>query len=239
EPRRGPRATPRRSSSIPQRTSRHPCRPSDRGTPMRYLIAALLLAPAAAFAGGYAIPNEDPRDLALSQSTVAAQTGPEAAHTNPAALAGQQGLAATVSGEMIYNRTTWSDPALSQAASLQPKANFPPQVAIAYGNSLPNGMAYGVGWSLLVPGGGSLEWPTGWAGAGRIQNVTQRAWLNEVSAALQPHPLVKIGASFLYYQVTEELSQQVLPGTVGRLGLAGGGPSFGVSGEFHAPADIP
>src|ERR671937_3310355 len=108
---------------------------------MRHLIAALLLAPAA-FAGGYAIPNENPRDLALSQATVAAQNGPEAAHTNPSALAGQQGLAVSASGEMIYNRTTWSDPALGQA-SLQPKANFPPQVAASYGNTLANGMAYG------------------------------------------------------------------------------------------------
>jgi long-chain fatty acid transport protein len=206
---------------------------------MRYLIAALLLASAAAYAGGYAIPNENARDLALSQSTVAAQNGPEAAHTNPSALAGQQGLGISANGEMIYNVTTWSDPGVGQS-TLQPKANFPPQVAIAYGNTLPNGMAYGVGYSLLVPGGGSLEWPTGWPGAGRIQFVNQRAWLNEVGVALQPVPLVKIGASFLYWQVTEEFKQQVLPtGTIGRLGLSGGGPSFGVSGEFQAPADIP
>src|ERR1700757_2438366 len=106
---------------------------------MRYLIAALLLAPAAVFAGGYAIPNEDPRDLALSQSTVAAQNGPEAAHTNPAALAGQKGLAILGSVEMLYNITTWSDPGLGQS-TLQPKANFPPELAVSYGNTLPNGM---------------------------------------------------------------------------------------------------
>ena len=95
---------------------------------MRYLIAALLLAPAAAFAGGYAIPNENARDLALSQSTVAAQNGPEAAHTNPSALAGQQGLAVTANLEMLYNVTTWSAPSLGQA-TLQPKANYPPELA--------------------------------------------------------------------------------------------------------------
>ena len=57
--------------------------------------------------------------------SVAAQTGPEAAHTNPSALAGQKGLAVTASGEMLYNITTWSDPALGRS-TLQPKANFPP-----------------------------------------------------------------------------------------------------------------
>jgi len=75
---------------------------------MRYLTAALILAPAAAFAGGYAIPNENARDLALAQGNVAAQNGPEAAHANPAALAGQKGLAVSASVELLANRTTWS-----------------------------------------------------------------------------------------------------------------------------------
>jgi len=208
---------------------------------MRYLIAALLLAPAAAFAGGYAIPNEDPRDLALSQATVAAQTGPEAAHTNPSALAGQKGLAVTASGEMLYNVTTWSDPALGRS-TLQPKANFPPEVAASYGNTLPNGMPYGVGLAFLVPAGGSLKWPTNWPGAARIQYVEQRVWLTEAGAAIQPHPLAKIGATFLYYRIQETLTQQIpIPGSPGlaTLGMSGGAPTFGVSGEFHAPDDIP
>jgi long-subunit fatty acid transport protein len=208
---------------------------------MRHLIAALLLAPAAAFAGGYAIPNENPRDLGLSQSTVAAQNGPEAAHTNPAALAGQQGLAILGSVEMLYNITTWGDPALGQS-TLQPKANFPPELAASYGNTLPNGMPYGVGLAFLVPGGGSLKWPTNWPGAARIQYVEQRVWLTELGAAIQPHPLAKIGASFLYYRIQETLKQQVpIPSSPGlaTLGMSGGAATFGVSGELHAPADIP
>ncbi|MFL5442860.1 MAG: hypothetical protein ACJ79W_27195, partial [Myxococcales bacterium] len=83
---------------------------------MRHLIALLFLAPAAAFAGAYAIPNENPRDLALSQSSVAAQNGPEAAHFNPAALAGQKGLAVTANIELLANRTHWSDPTLGSAS---------------------------------------------------------------------------------------------------------------------------
>src|SRR5919201_1709185 len=206
---------------------------------MRYLIAALLLAPAGAFAGGYAIPNENARDLGLSQATVAAQNGPEAAHTNPSALAGQQGLGLAANLEMLYNVTTWSDPSLGQA-TLRPKANYPPQLAASYGNKLPNGMPYGVGLAFLVPGGGSLKWPTGWAGAGRIQDVDQRVWLTEVAAAIQPHPLAKFGVSFLYYRLQETLSQQVLSsGTVATLAMAGGAATFGLSGEFHAPANIP
>src|SRR3989442_11313804 len=92
---------------------------------MRYLIAALLLAPAAAFAGGYAIPNEDPRDLALSQATGAAQTRPQAAHTNPSALAGQKGLAGTPPGGVVFNITTPGDPAPGRRPP-HPQNNVPP-----------------------------------------------------------------------------------------------------------------
>jgi len=206
---------------------------------MRKLIVALLLAPAAAFAGGYAIPNENARDLALSQATVAAQNGPEAAHTNPAALAGQQGLGFAANLEVLYNRTTWSDPSLG-SATINKKANIPPEIAISYGNKLPNGMPYGVGAALLVAGGGSLLWPQGWQGAGRIQTVEQKAWLTEVGAAIQPHQMFKFGASFLYYRIVEDLSQQIsVINSTARLGLAGGRASFGVSTEVHAPEGIP
>jgi long-chain fatty acid transport protein len=208
---------------------------------MRNLIAALLLAPAAAFAGGYAIPNENARDLALAQSTVAAQNGPEATHTNPSALAGQQGLALSGSLEMLYNRTTWSDPVLG-SSTLRPKANFPPELAASYGHTLPNGMPYGVGLVFMVPAGGSLLWPANWPGAARIQDVEQKVWLTELGAGIQPHRLFKVGASVLYWRIQEKLAQRITfagPQATATLGMAGGAFSYGLSGEFHAPNDIP
>src|SRR2546422_200062 len=102
--------------------------------------------------------------------------------------------------------------------------------------------AFGVGLAFLVPAGGSLKWPTNWPGAARIQYVEQRVWLTEAGAAIQPHPLAKIGATFLYYRIQETLTQQIpIPGSPGlaTLGMSGGAPTFGVSGEFHAPDDIP
>jgi long-chain fatty acid transport protein len=208
---------------------------------MRNLIAALLLAPTAALAGAYAIPNENARDLALSQSDVAAQNGPEAAHFNPAALAGQKGLAVSASLEVLYNRTTWSDPTLG-TATLRPHASLPPEAAVSYGNTLPNGMPYGLGVSLMLPGGGALNWPTNWPGAGRIQTVDQKVWLSQLSAGIQLHPLFSFGASLLYYQVQEKLEQQiplVTSQASAQLGLAGGAPTFEVAGQFRAPNDIP
>ena len=204
---------------------------------MRNLIAALMLAAPAAFAGGYAIPNENARSLGLSQADVAAQTGPEATYQNAAALAGQKGFALSASLELLYNRTDWSDPTLG-SASLRPKANWPPQLAAAYGGALGNGMNYGLGLAFLVPGGGSLDWPTGWAGAGRIQSVDQKVYLIQGGGGIEVIPGVKLGATLLYYRVTEELSQSLnfidSTGTAS-LGLAGGRLSYGLSGEFHVP----
>jgi long-chain fatty acid transport protein len=208
---------------------------------MRKLIAAVfLLAPAAAFAGGYAIPNENARSLGLGQADVAAQTGPEAAYQNAAALAGQQGFAATASAEMILNSTTWTDPTLG-TASLEAHANFPPFAAAAWGDKLANDMRYGLGVAFLLPGGGSLYWPNNWAGAGRIQTVDQKVYLTQASAGFQPISWFKIGASFLWYRITEELTQKLnFIDTVGTatLGLSGNSYTFGVSGEFDIP-DIP
>jgi long-subunit fatty acid transport protein len=201
----------------------------------KLLLAALLLAPAA-HAGAYAIPHENARSLGLSQADVAAQTGPEAAYQNGSALAGQKGLAVSASLEMLYNITTWKG--AGDQATLRPKANFPPQVAIGYGDKLSNGMNWGAGIAFLLPGGGSLLWPFGWAGAGRIQDVDQKVFLVQASGAIQPHPYFKFGASLLYYRVIETLTQQLnFIDTTGqaKLGLSGNAVTYGLSGTFLPP----
>jgi long-chain fatty acid transport protein len=208
---------------------------------MRHLIALLFLAPAAALAGGYAIPNESARDLALSQSNVAAQNGPEAAHFNPAALAGQKGLGVTANLELLANRTHWTDPTLG-SASLDNPLSFPPELAASYGNTLGNGMPWGVGLSLMLPGGGQLPWPANWPGQFRIQSVDQKVWKTQLSAGIQPHPMFKFGAGLMYYRVQEHLQTQVFfggPTGSAELGLAGGSLTYDVAGEFHGPPGLP
>src|SRR3954453_22737883 len=155
---------------------------------------AFLLAPASAFAGGYAIPNENARSLGLSQADVAAQDGPSAAYQNAAALAGLTGLGLTGSAELIYNRTTWTNSAATVrgvteptgSATLKPHANFPPMLAVSYGDKLSNDMTWGLGIAFLLPGGGSIFWPNNWQGSGRIQSVDQKVYLTQVSGGFQP-----------------------------------------------------
>ena len=201
------------------------------------IIATTILLPATATAGGYAIPNETAREIGLSQATVADQQGAEAIFLNTAALAGQEGLDVSASGELLVNRTDWSDPTLG-SASLIPQANLPPAAAISYGDKLDGDMAWGAGLGFGVPGGGSLVWPNGWAGQERIQSVNQQVFLFGGGAAFQPLPYVKLGASLLRYQGVEELHQAINYldhyGDAG-LTLSGGATTFGVAAEARLP----
>jgi long-chain fatty acid transport protein len=202
-----------------------------------YFSLVMILLPGAAFAGGFAIPNENARELGLSQATTAAQTGPEAAYQNPAALAGQKGLAAAASLELLFNQTTWTDPNLGTATT-ETHVNTPPSLSVAYGNQLPNGMSYGFGLNFEVPGGGSLYWPYNWPGATRIQQVRQLVFATKLSAGFEPIEGIKIGGCLNYVRITQHLVQKISflsqLGT-GSLGLAGGALTYGAAAEIRVP----
>lgn len=203
---------------------------------MRALFIVACFVPATALAGGYFIPNPNPREVGVAQSDVAAQTGPEAVSMNIAALAGQEGLAVSAAGQMLANHASWHG--ATGSAETRNGPVFPPALYAAYGNKLPNGMPYGVGVGFHVVGGGSMEWPAGWAGSTRIQKVTQNVFATEAGMGVQVIPQLKLGASLVYYRVVEELEQQVgFAGTFGnaKLGMAGGGFGFGLGAEAAIP----
>jgi long-subunit fatty acid transport protein len=201
------------------------------------IIAATILVPAAAHAGGYLIPSAAPREVALGQAAVADQTGSEAVFLNTAALAGQEGLGIGVAAEWLSNRTDWSDPNLG-SASLEGQFNTPVGVAITLGGRTASGMGWGVGVGFGVPAGGSLVWPTGWQGREAIQSVKQQVFAFGGGVALQPTPYLKLGVNFVRFQAAEELHQSLNYlthfGDAG-LSIAGGGNGFGVGVEVKIP----
>src|SRR5262245_8709463 len=107
------------------------------------VIAVTILVPAAASAGGYLVPSAAPREVGLGPAGVGAQEGPAAVLLNAAGRAGQEGVAAGFGGEVLNNRTDWSDPTLGSAS--QSQTNTPVGVAISYGAKLGGGMAWGIG----------------------------------------------------------------------------------------------
>jgi long-subunit fatty acid transport protein len=174
----------------------------------KLILAASIAAPAVAHAGGYIIPDENARTLALSQADLADQTGAETMLVNPAAAAGQVGFDVSASLEWLDNRTEWSDPTLG-SASLLSHANFPPATAITYGDVLPNHMAWGAGIGFDIPAGGSLHWPTGWAGQQYVQDVDQNVYEVTAGGGFQPCRYIRLGAAYVLYHVTEQLSQGI------------------------------
>jgi long-chain fatty acid transport protein len=201
------------------------------------IIAATILVPAAAHAGGYLIPSAAPREVALGQAAVADQSGAEAVFQNTAALAGQEGIGIGVAGEYLSNRTDWSDPSLG-SASLEGQVNTPVGAAISFGGKLENGMGWGVGRGFGVPAGGSLKWPDGWAGREAIQSVTQQVFAFGGGVAIQPTPFLKLGVNYVRFQAAEELHQSLNYldhfGDAG-LSMSGGGNGFGFAAEVKVP----
>ena len=202
-----------------------------------FVFTVTILAPSAVLAGGYVLPNESPRELALSQSAVANQNSSDALFMNTAALAGQDGLSVSVGVEALLNHTDWSDPTLG-SSSINTKFNTPPTATVGYGAKLDNGMAWGAAIGLNVPAGGSLYWPNGWQGQEYIRTVSQEVFGMGIGAAFQPLPFLKIGAAYLRFQAQEELHQGInFLDHYGDAGLAmsGGSNGFLVATEITVP----
>jgi len=203
----------------------------------KLILATSLLAPAAAHAGGYLIPNANARTLALSQADLANQTGAETIFFNPAGLADQVGL--DVSGSLMWldNRTDWSDPTLG-SASLLSHANIPLAGAVSFGDVLPNDMTWGVGAGFNIPAGGSLHWPQGWPGQEFVQSVDQKVYAFTFGAGFSPIRWLSLGAAYVHYQTTEELHQAInFVSNFGDAGvaMAGGSDTFQLSAQGQVP----
>lgn len=212
---------------------------------MRNLIVAIaaLLLPVAALAGGYAVPNVNARDLAMSGSAQAAQDDAAATYALPAALARLNGLSLSADVSLIDFRSTWTDPTSGATSTMIPKGAFPPALYAAYGLALSNGMRVGVGAGLTIPGGGYVFWEPNWPGRNEIISVDRKVYGTYLTAGVQLMPQLRLGGGVVYYRTTEHLIQGVnflnsTPGQI-ELGTAGGALSYDVSTEVQPILSLP
>jgi long-chain fatty acid transport protein len=210
----------------------------------RHLIAlAALLAPTLGLAGGYSVPNVNPRDLAMAGSLVAAQDSAAAVFGNPAALARLEGLSLSLAASAIDFSSNWT-PAPGQnqvsgaATSTETKFATPPALYVSYGGRLASpSLGWGVGAGLTIPGGGNVFWPQEWPGRFDIITVDRRIYGFYLNGGVEPLPWLRLGGGLILYRGTEELSQGLnyLGGRegVGRLGTAGNALSYQVALELQ------
>ncbi len=172
-------------------------------------IAVLALLPAAAWAGGYTVPNVNPDDLAMAGSRVAAQDTAAAVYGNPAALARLHGLNLSAGASLIDFGANWTDPTGTFSPS---KADTnvdivpTPSVYASYGFDLPNEMRMGVGAGVTIPFGGNVNWPNDWPGRYDIQTVNRRVWGMYLSAGIEPLRWLRLGGGLVWYRGTEKFT---------------------------------
>ncbi len=206
---------------------------------------AILLGPAVALAGGYAVPNTNARDLGMGNSDIADQNGPEAAFANGASLAGQEGLGISASGALIDLSVDWTNPlgTVGQSAqtSVIPKAAFPPSLNVSYGFKLAD-MELAAGVAFAVPFGGLIYWPTTWPGNANVIHVDRRVYSTDLVGAIQPIPQIKLSLGGTIYTATEKLEQGLDFGTSEgdvQLATSGSGLGWNISAEATPIKDVP
>jgi len=211
-------------------------------TTMRNLLAAAaLLLPAAAIAGGYAVPNTNARDLSMAGSAVAAQNDATATYVNPAALSGLEGLSVAANGTMIDFRSTWTAPSGDTARESNLKPAWPPSAFVGYGLKA-NGIGWGIGAGFNIPFGGNVYWPGDWPGRFSIITVNRRTYALYLTGGVQPIPQIKLGGGLIYYRTTEDLVQAfnfLGPEGGAALGTSGGKVSFDLSAEITPVIGVP
>lgn len=211
---------------------------------MRKLLLALLLVPVVASAGGYSVPNVVSRDLAMSDSLVADQTGAGAVYRNPAALSRLSGLDLTLSVSMLGNGSTWTNTTtyFPSPVSTDFKAAFPAAFFVSWSGKI-SGHGYGVGAGVNVPGGGNVFWPSDWAGRHTIISVDRKLYGMYLTGGFEIIPQIRVGGGLVYYYATETLTvDKALPG--GQDGLvtvadSGGALSWDASIEIQPFLDVP
>ncbi len=211
-------------------------------------LAFSLLAPAVALASGYAVPDTNPRDLAMADSVVAAQRDAAATMKNPAALSRLDGLNIALALAAINSDNAWTAPGGTPTNATLFRPTPPPVAFAAYGTRLLD-RRVGIGAGFMVPFGGNNYWPTDWgslpgepaAGAYRILTVDRRVYAFYLTAGVELIPGVRIGGGPIYYRTTEYLKQKAsyapISSTPGEaeIGTAGGAFTYDIAGEVDVP----
>jgi long-chain fatty acid transport protein len=210
----------------------------------RLLVLVVAAVPVLARAGGYLVPNLNPRDLGMGSAATAAQDSAAAVYANSASLSRlADGLHLSLADCFIDYNSSYRDPAGVQPnAGLRDNFVWPPALYAAYAGAV-KGHRVGGGIGFTLPAGGNVYWPSGWAGRFEIVSVDRKvyAWYATVGVEVVPE-ILRIGGGFVYYRTTEKLVQGAnfvtSEGTT-TVGTVGSAPSFDVSADVTPLRGVP
>jgi long-chain fatty acid transport protein len=166
--------------------------------PMRALALAVLLAPAAAHAAGYAIYEQGAAALGMAGAFVASAHDASAQFYNPAALTRIPGKQLMLGGTWLNTNTSFAGvapyPGYGVTEEMKSGSFFPPT---AYWTSpLGSNLAYGVG--LNAPFGLGIEWkdPLQFTGREIITKARLQALSGSADLAWAPREHLSLAAGF-------------------------------------------
>jgi long-chain fatty acid transport protein len=186
---------------------------------------ALLLSVVAttAWAGGFAVSDQDAMASGRSGTGVGVSGQPSAIHFNPAGLGDVEGLAVTGGASVLVPSATAVDPATGARDSSLPGVRVPPHVYAALSTGQ---LVFGVGFN--APFGGGLAWPADWRGATELTQLQLQVLAGHIGLAWRFNEQWSAGGNLSVYGASVLLERRI--DYVDRLGdvrLGGSGLGFG------------
>ncbi len=197
---------------------------------LRHLAALLLCTPA--FAGGFAVSEQDASASGRGSTAIAATATASSIHFNPAGLGGLDGAAVTAGATAIFPSATAADPNSADVAAAKPGVKVPPHVYGAWGFG-----KFAIGAGFNAPFGGGLKWAESWRGRTDLVEMNLQVLAAHLGGSFQLTPELSIGAAASLYQASVSLDKRIdFVDSEGKALLGGSGFGAGVTaGVQFAP----
>lgn len=188
-------------------------------------IAVALLFSSSAFAGGFAVAEQDASASGRGSTAIATASTASSIQFNPAGLSGLDGAAVSAGATVIVPSATASDPNSTDTASAQAGFKIPPHVYGAYGFG-----RFSIGAGFNAPFGGGLKWPETWRGRTDLVEMNLQVLAGHLGGSFKINDQLSIGLAGSLYRASVSLDKRIdFVDGEGKALLGGSGLGFGAS----------
>ncbi len=197
-------------------------------------IGVVFAAPA--FAGGFAISEQDAASTGRGGTGFSVSGEAAALYRNPAGLMGRAGLMGSLGVTGILPLASATNPTTSETINAASTLTPVPHAYVGYGFG---DLALGVGFN--APFGGGLSWPETWYGRMELVDMRLQVIAAYAGGAWRINEYVSVGLSASLYSASVALNKRIdFIDSEGKAQLGGGG--MGVAGQLgvivHPTPDV-